>query len=78
MRKMPKTKKAKAAKMGKVMKEAKSGKLKSGSGKKVTNPKQAIAIGLKESGQSKAPAKKDSAMGSAKTARKKKLENVSF
>jgi hypothetical protein len=32
----------------KVMHEFKEGKLKSGSGKKVTNPKQAIAIGLSE------------------------------
>lgn len=69
-RKMLATKKGKAEKMSKVMKEAKQGKLKSGSGKKVTNPKQAIAIGLKESGQSK-PSK--TAAG-----RKKKLENVSF
>ena len=30
------------------MKAMKQGKLKSGSGKKVTNPKQAIAIGLSE------------------------------
>lgn len=30
------------------MHEFKKGKLKSGSGKKVTNPKQAIAIGLSE------------------------------
>lgn len=30
------------------MKAMKAGKLKSGSGKKVTNPKQAIAIGLSE------------------------------
>ncbi len=31
-----------------TMSEMKEGKLKSGSGKKVTNPKQAIAIGLSE------------------------------
>lgn len=31
-----------------TMHEMKEGKLKSGSGKKVTNPKQAIAIGLSE------------------------------
>lgn len=38
-----------AKKVGKVMREMKEGKLKSGkSGKKVTNPKQAIAIGLSE------------------------------
>ena len=30
------------------MREFKQGKLKSGSGQKVTNPKQAIAIGLSE------------------------------
>ena len=36
-----------------VMKEFKSGDLKSSSGKKVTNPKQAIAIALSEAGKSK-------------------------
>ena len=36
-----------------VMREFKSGKLKSSSGKKVTNPKQAIAIGLSEAGMAK-------------------------
>jgi hypothetical protein len=40
-------------KVGKVMSEFKAGKLKSSSGKKVTNPKQAIAIGLSEAGMSK-------------------------
>ena len=36
-------------KVGKVMKELKAGKLKSGkSGKKITSRKQAIAIGLSE------------------------------
>lgn len=36
-------------KVGKAMHEMKAGKLKSGkSGKKVTNPKQAVAIGLSE------------------------------
>lgn len=35
-------------KVHKVMKEFKEGKLKSSSGKKVTNPKQAIAIALSE------------------------------
>jgi len=39
-------------KVGKVMSEFKEGKLKSSSGKKVTNPKQAIAIGLSEAGMS--------------------------
>jgi hypothetical protein len=36
------------SKIHKVMKEHKSGTLKSGSGKKVTNPKQAVAIALNE------------------------------
>lgn len=51
----PTTKSGKQAKMGKVMSEFKSGTLRSGSktGPTVTNPKQAIAIGLSESGQSK-------------------------
>lgn len=35
-------------KVEEAMREMKAGKLKSGSGKKVTNPKQAIAIGLSE------------------------------
>lgn len=36
-----------------VMHEFKHGKLHSGSGDKVTNPKQAVAIAMSESGQSK-------------------------
>jgi len=43
------------------MKEMKQGKLKSGSGKKVTNPKQAIAIGLskaRKAGKKVPPPKK--------------------
>jgi hypothetical protein len=44
------------------MKAYKKGKLKSGSGRKVTNPKQAIAIGLSEARKSgaKVPKKKSS------------------
>lgn len=37
-----------STKVGKAMHELKSGTLKSGSGKKVTSRKQAIAIGLSE------------------------------
>lgn len=37
-----------AKKVGKVMREFKVGGLKSSSGKKVTNPKQAVAIALSE------------------------------
>lgn len=40
-------------KVKKVMKEYKSGKLKSGSGQKVTDRKQAVAIAMSESGQKK-------------------------
>lgn len=43
----------KQAKVRKVMREFKEGKLKSSSGQKVKNPKQAIAIGLSEAGLSK-------------------------
>ena len=38
------------AKVGKVMHEFKEGELKSSSGDTVKNPKQAIAIGLREAG----------------------------
>lgn len=50
-------------KVEKTMHEFKEGKLKSGkSGKKVTNPKQAVAIGLSEAREAgaKVPDKKDS------------------
>lgn len=53
-----------------AMEEMKEGKLKSGrSGKKVTNPKQAIAIGLSEAREegAKVPAKKAAAKKKAKT-----------
>jgi hypothetical protein len=39
-------------KIGKVMGEYKAGKLKSSSGKKISNPKQAIAIAMSEAGKS--------------------------
>lgn len=61
-----------------AMEEMKEGKLKMGrSGKKVTNPKQAIAIGLSEARQKgekvpkKAEPKKVAAKKAAKTAAKK-------
>ncbi len=59
------------AKVGKVMREFKHGQLKSGGRKKVTNPKQAVAIGLSEArraGAKVAPKRKSS---SKKTAAKK-------
>lgn len=54
----PKTKAGKNRKVKKVLGEFKSGTLKTRAGKKVTNPKQAIAISLSESGQSKPKSKR--------------------
>jgi hypothetical protein len=53
--KKPTTKVGKVAKMGKVMKEFKAGKLHTGSkkGPVVKNPKQAVAIAYSEAGMSK-------------------------
>jgi len=48
----------KKEKLGVVMSEFKHGTLHSGSGQKVTNPKQAIAIGMSEAGLSKKKRKK--------------------
>jgi hypothetical protein len=48
---MPRT--AQKRKVKKVMHEYKRGKLKSGSGRKVKSRKQAVAIAMSESGQSK-------------------------
>lgn len=60
----------KQAKVGKVMREFKEGKLKSSSGQKVTNPKQAIAIGLSEAGLSK---KKEGGEVESKKMQKKEI-----
>ena len=56
----PKTKKAKEAKVGKVMKEYKAGELHSGSksGPAVKSRKQAIAIAMSEAGMTKKKPKK--------------------
>jgi hypothetical protein len=57
---MAKYSKKASEKVEKVMRERKKGTLKSGSGKKVTSKKQAIAIGLSEARKSgaKVPKKK--------------------
>jgi len=60
-------------KVGVVMKEFKRGDLKSSSGKKVTNPKQAIAIALSEAGKSK-PMRKGGEMKESKAMMKKEVE----
>jgi hypothetical protein len=48
------------AKIGKVMDEYKHGNLKSGSGQKVTDRKQAVAIGISEARKSGAKTPKQS------------------
>jgi hypothetical protein len=55
-------------KVEKSMHEMKEGKLKSGSGKKVTSRKQAVAIGLSEAREAgaKVPKKKESATSEKK------------
>jgi hypothetical protein len=70
---MAKYSKKAGEKVEKAMKEMKRGKLRSGgSGKKVTNPKQAIAIGLSEAREegAKVPYKKTSGK---KTTRKRAI-----
>ena len=67
-------------KVKKSMEEMKEGKLKSGrSGKKVTNPKQAIAIGLsearKEGGKVPAPKKKGAKKAASKKGGKEEQQN---
>ncbi len=66
-------------KVKKSMEEMKSGKLKSGSsGKKVTNPKQAIAIGLSEARKAGGKLlKKTTPKKSAKKSAKKSLPRKS-
>ena len=54
MKSTPKTKAGKMKKVGKVMKDFKTGSLHSGKGGKVVkSPKQAIAIALSEAGMAK-------------------------
>ena len=60
-------------KVSTVMREFKAGKLKSSSGQKVTNPKQAIAIGLSEAGMSKPKMKEGGQMKESKAMVKKEL-----
>ncbi|MEO5684885.1 MAG: DUF6496 domain-containing protein [Chitinophagaceae bacterium] len=68
---MAKYSKSAGKKVEKVMKEKKKGTLKSGSGKKVTSRKQAIAIALSEARKAGAKVPKKAA-SKKKTALKKK------
>jgi hypothetical protein len=71
---MAKYSKGAQKKVEKAMHEMHEGKLKSGSGKKVTNPKQAIAIGLSEARESGAKVlkKSESKKGNGKKSSSKK------
>jgi hypothetical protein len=53
----------KKAKIATVMREFKKGSLKSSSGQKVTNPKQAIAISLSEAKRADGAAKRSKTKG---------------
>lgn len=67
---MAKYSKKAGEKVEEAMKEMKAGKLKTGSGKKVTSRKQAIAIGLSEAREEGAKVPKKSS-GTKKSAAKK-------
>jgi hypothetical protein len=64
-------------KVKKVMREYKKGKLKSGSGRKVKNRKQAIAIGLSEARKSGAKAPKKSSSTKSRGSSKSKAASKS-
>ena len=57
--------KAQKETVSRVMHEFKHGELETGSGQKVKNPKQAIAIGLREAGASKYESKEKSRKSAA-------------
>ncbi len=66
-----------ARKVHRVMKEHKEGKLKSGSGKKVTSRKQAVAIALNEARESGAKIPKKKSASKKKSSAKKKSSRKS-
>ena len=70
---MAKYGKAASKRVESAMRRKKKGTLKSGSGRKVTSRKQAIAIGLSEAREkgAKVPARRSSRKTSRKTAKKK-------
>jgi hypothetical protein len=64
------SKKAKEQRMGDEMRKFKSGELRSGSGRKVTSRKQAIAIALSVSGQSREKSRKKTRKSSRSSGRR--------
>jgi hypothetical protein len=64
---MARESRAQQEKVGEVMHEFKQGELKSSSGQKVRNPKQAVAIGLSEAGASRKPSGSAKRRGKART-----------
>ena len=58
--------------IGRVMHEFKHGELETSAGKKVKNPKQAIAIGLREAGASKYETKEENAQSLKRTKEKER------
>ena len=58
MAEVPRTKAGKQRKVAKTMGEYRQGTLQSSSEKKVTNPKQEVAIALNHTGQSKPPSQR--------------------
>jgi Family of unknown function (DUF6496) len=69
---MAKQNKAQKDTMERVMHEFKHGELKMRGGRKVKNPRQAIAIGLREAGASKYESKKDNARNLRSAKRKER------
>jgi hypothetical protein len=69
---MPKQSEPQKETVERVMHEFKHGELKSGSGRKVTNPRQAIAIGLSEAGASNQQSPRENRERLAKTKRRER------
>jgi hypothetical protein len=69
---MPKQSEPQKETVERVMQEFKHGELKSGSGRKVTNPRQAIAIGLSEAGASNQQSPRENRERLAKTKRRER------
>ncbi|HEX3347595.1 MAG TPA: DUF6496 domain-containing protein [Acetobacteraceae bacterium] len=69
---MAKESKAQQETVARVMHEFKHGELKSGSGRKVRNPRQAIAIGLSEAGATNRKSPKQNRQALARTKRRER------